>query len=112
MLKFRDLYLKSHNVDPLRYITIASLSMNIYRGIYLPLNTIAIEKPFIQPDTFSEISILWLDSFEIPDMEHALNGGEKLITGIGHVDGYSKTLNKIWEFDGCFWHGCSKCYSW
>ena len=26
------------------------------------------------------------------------------------VDGYFATTNSVYEFQGCFWHGCRKCY--
>ena len=35
MLKFRELFLKIANIDPLRYITIASVCMTIYRHYYI-----------------------------------------------------------------------------
>ena len=27
-----------------------------------------------------------------------------------HADGYDKDNNAIYEFYGCFWHGCRKCH--
>ena len=42
-----------------------------------------------------------------------LNGGEKKLT-IGDktykVDGFCEETNTVYEFDGCFWHGCPNCY--
>ena len=37
------------------------------------------------------------------------NGGEYKIKDIGKVDGFYK--DTVYEFQGCFWHGCKKCYS-
>ena len=45
------------------------------------------------------------------NIQHALNGGEVNIKDIGKVDGYCKDNNTCYEFQGCFWHGCKKCYS-
>ena len=42
MMKLRDDFIKLENVDPLRYITIASVCMTIYRSKYMPKKTIAI----------------------------------------------------------------------
>ena len=25
------------------------------------------------------------------------------------VDGFAPAINEVFEFDGCFWHGCDKC---
>ncbi|CAC5417764.1 unnamed protein product [Mytilus coruscus] len=46
-------------------------------------------------------------------IQHTRNGGEKKI-GDYRVDGYHKNDNGeeiVFEYHGCFWHGCSKCYS-
>ena len=43
-------------------------------------------------------------------IDHALNGrGEQKIGGY-HVDGFSKENNTVYEFNGCFYHGCPQCY--
>jgi G:T-mismatch repair DNA endonuclease (very short patch repair protein) len=28
-----------------------------------------------------------------------------------NVDGYDKVTNTVYEFNGCFFHGCPKCYN-
>jgi len=43
-------------------------------------------------------------------IQHAGNGGEKKIQYVGQVDGYCTTTNTIYEFNGCFWHGCETCF--
>jgi hypothetical protein len=46
------------------------------------------------------------------DIQHALNGGEKLIADSRYkADGYCPIMNEIIEFHGCLWHGCPKCFS-
>ena len=45
------------------------------------------------------------------NIRHALNGGETNLEGVGRVDGFCKETNTAYEFQGCFWHGCKKCYS-
>ena len=40
---------------------------------------------------------------------HALNGGEQHI-GNSYVDGYDPAKKTSYEFMGCLWHGCRKCY--
>jgi hypothetical protein len=39
------------------------------------------------------------------DKEHRILGSFKL------ADGYCKKINTIFEFDGCYFHGCPKCYT-
>ena len=40
---------------------------------------------------------------------YALNGGEQKIDD-NYVDGFDPAKSTIYEFEGCFWPGCSKCY--
>jgi ribosomal protein S20 len=42
-------------------------------------------------------------------IQHALNGGEKQILGY-KVDGYCEETKTVYQFHGCFWHGCPKCF--
>lgn len=62
---------------------------------------------------FSKIACQWLD--EVAEelcifIQHALNIGEKRI-GKYYVDGFCENTNTIYEFEGCTFHGCTKCYS-
>ena len=58
---------------------------------------------------YSKISIKWLNSIS-DDIQHAENKSEFKIPNIGKVDGYNHKTNTVYEFHGCFWHGCQKCY--
>lgn len=45
-------------------------------------------------------------------IQHVDNEGEFHIPGTNYkVDGYSKETNTVYEFNGCFFHGCPSCYS-
>jgi len=45
-------------------------------------------------------------------IEHAENVGEyKIKNSRYEADGYCKELNLILEFQGCYYHGCKKCFS-
>ena len=113
MLKFREDFIKLENIDPLQYITIASVCMNIYRSKYMPINNIAVVKNETRCETYSKISIGWLDWLSKKDgvnIKHALNGGEETLP-FGKVDGFCEESKTVYEFQGCFWHGCQKCFS-
>ena len=113
MLKFREDFIELENIDPLQYITIASVCMTIYRSNYMPNNEIAVVKDVTRGETYSKISIGWLDWLSKRDgvnIKHALNGGEKTFP-FGKVDGFCKESKTVYEFQGCFWHGCKKCFS-
>ncbi len=64
--------------------------------------------PHISGNGYSTRSLMWLEfikSNENIDIQHAENGGEFIILGIGKVDGYSKLYNTVFEYHGDFWHG-------
>ena len=44
-------------------------------------------------------------------VEHAGNGGERYMADIQTtVDGFDPEKNIIYQFHGCYWHGCTLCY--
>ena len=116
IMKLREDFIKLENIDPLCYITIASVCMTIYRSNYMPKDTIAIVPEYAKTDNYSKMSIMWLNYISKTknlNIQHALNGGEKKLTIDGKtykVDGFCKETNTVYEFYGCFWHGCPICY--
>ncbi|GFR08218.1 uncharacterized protein TNCT_640001 [Trichonephila clavata] len=62
---------------------------------------------------FSRDSIRWLDFVAHTEghrILHALNGtGESKIAGCS-VDGFCKETNTVYQYQGCFHHGCEMCY--
>ena len=113
-MKLREDFISLGNIDPLHYITIASVCMTIYHGNYMPGKTIAIVPEYAKTDNFSKMSIMWLNYISYgSNIKHALNGGEKELTiniKSYKVDGFCEETNTAYEFYGCFWHGCTKCY--
>lgn len=57
-----------------------------------------------------------LDALGVPErqrdhfIQHAGNGGEHEVPGVGKVDGYNAQKKIAYEFNGCYWHGCQACY--
>ncbi|XP_039294128.1 uncharacterized protein LOC120353641 [Nilaparvata lugens] len=105
-LELRKQFLEIANIDPFCYLTIASVCMAIYRSKYLRQNTIAVVN-VDQKDQYSKQSITWLETFD--GVRHALNCGEAMICG-SKVDGYCEQTKTVYQYHGCFWHGCSRCY--
>ena len=118
IMKLREDFIELENIDPLLYITIASVCMTIYRSNYMPNKTIAIVPEYAKTDNVSKMSIMWLNYVSTTKgyglkIQHALNGGEKKLTIDGKtykVDGFCEETNTVYEFYGCFWHGCPNCY--
>ena len=38
-----------------------------------------------------------------------MNGDEVEIVG-AKVDGYDESTDTVYQFHGCYWHGCPRCY--
>jgi hypothetical protein len=53
--------------------------------------------------------LLWLEASKSIQIQHARNGGEVKF-GRMTVDGYDAVNKTIYEFLGCFYHGCPHCY--
>ena len=58
IMKLREDFIQLENIDPLRYITIASTCMMIYHSNYRPKKTIAIVPEYAKTDNFSKMSIM------------------------------------------------------
>ena len=91
--------------------------MTIYRSDYIPKKIIAIVPESVKTDNFSKMSIMWLNYVSTSkaygvNIQHALNGGEKklAIKPIRSTDSVEKPIINVYEFYGCFWHGCPNCY--
>lgn len=70
--------------------------------------------PRCVPRCHSKVQIEWLDSITEYTgiyIQHAENDIEHRIKGTyKHADGYSSATNTIFEFHGCYYHGCKKCF--
>ena len=57
------------------------------------------------------ISFIWLDWVAQKEnivISHALNSGAEVLIATGHkVDGYHHETKTCYQFDGCYYHGCS-----
>jgi DNA polymerase type B, organellar and viral len=110
ILAFQKLIKDKTNLDPLtRCITLASVTMEIFRTKHLKPHTIA-----KTPDAGycnrkrSMVGSIWLDTIE------DRNPGKELLReykiGIYYADAVIKDTKQVFEFWGCHWHGCPKCY--
>ena len=107
-------------------ITIASACSYYYRKKCLQEYTIAAEPDRgwhgkSKPHSFASMEWLhWIDHQLKQErhstenvLAHAGNKGEHMIR-LGarkiHVDGYDSQTNTLYEFQGCFFHGCPSCF--
>ena len=65
-------------------------------------------------DQYSKSSIQyleWVSRREGVKIQHALNGGEVGLPGTRYkLDGYCHETNTAYEFQGCVFHECPRCF--
>ena len=65
-----------------------------------------------QAQPFGQMAVQWLTWESAKSgcaIRHQVNGREKRI-GKRRVDGWCAETRTAYQFHGCFWHGCPKCY--
>ena len=74
---------------------------------------------YVKKDQYSKASIQWLEWVMHQSaqkgkpmiIQHALSGGEVSVSGTKYkLDGYCQASNTAYEYMGCLWHGCPKCF--
>ncbi|XP_062615872.1 uncharacterized protein LOC134277560 [Saccostrea cucullata] len=113
--RFRSTLKKLVNVDPFQEsITFANAANVAYRRNFMPKDSIAII-PNLGYDPARQYSakacrwLTWMSHQNGCHIRHARNGGEVPI-GNYTVDGYQEATRTVYEFYGCYWHGCPTCY--
>ena len=121
-IKFSNLIYNITNILPFydtTCITIAGLTLKIFRSNYLQDDKIAQIPSFgYRGNTMqSLIALCWLSEVksELDEMGYTLEyklsiNGERKILG-RFVDGYCEENNTVYQFHGCFFHGCNKCFN-
>ncbi|XP_022295019.2 uncharacterized protein LOC111105138 [Crassostrea virginica] len=93
-------------------ITFASTANLAYRRGFMPDDSIAIipNLGYHPARQFSLKGLQWLSWVgRGRSIQHAGNGGEVRV-GNFTVDGYDESTRTVYEFYGCYWHGCPVCY--
>ena len=115
-LTFKRLFEAQAGFNPFDHITIASAcNMDLRMNRMIP-NSIASEPTLGWKNSMnhSKVSIEWLTwciQEQSQDIQHARNAGEYRIPGTNfHADGYCHDTQTMYEFQGCFTHGCPTCH--
>jgi hypothetical protein len=114
-LAYRRLMCMETGVDPLQYITCASVCKAVFLHMFLQRDTIARVPPAgYSKHRYSEESLEWLEHQRLKagftKLEHIANcaSGERKIAGY-KVDGFDPDSRTIFEYYGCRFHGCPHC---
>ncbi|CAL1296137.1 unnamed protein product [Larinioides sclopetarius] len=114
-MEFRAQFLNVSGVDPFTYVTIASACMAAYRSSHIQEDILAMVpvNGYVNKTCYSRDGVRWLEYISSKEgiyIRHSLNGfGEQLIEG-NPVDGFCVETNTIYQYQGCFYHGCAKCF--
>lgn len=112
---FINIFQTTTGINPFeKNVTIASVCNRVYRQNFMPKDSIASIPPYgyLKKENYSHIAIVWLEwlmATEKVKIQHARNGGEKVIESF-KLDGFDPVSNTCYEFEGCYFHGCELCY--
>ena len=111
MCFFRQELINISGLDPLsEACTVAQACTKVWRKNHIPEHRIAIIPPEGYPyqNNYSIKAVRWIQSegkTQSIEIKHALNGREQRING-HYVDGYHEESRTVFEFYGCYLHGC------
>ena len=108
--EFRRTFKEVAHFDPIRdYFTLPSMSYGGFRRSFLQANTIGITPTagYGKKRKHSKIADCWLDAME---KEIGREIKREFRLGYIYADGFDKETKTAYEFNGCRWHGCPKCF--
>ena len=109
-LAFRSKFIELNGLDPFsRCFTIAQVSLEVLRALYLEKETLANtpKGSYTNLRRRSRESLAWLD-YQERSLKTNIIREYKI--GSRFADGFSPELNTVFEYFGCYWHGCHQCY--
>ena len=110
-LSFKRLFETLAGFNPFEHVTIASACSRDLRMNRMIPNSIASEpvRGWRNSINQSRVALEWL-TWCGQEVQHVGNAGEVRIPPAGFVDGYCHDTRTVYEFQGCFTHGCPTCY--
>lgn len=115
-MQFQKTLYAATGVDPFNGpITIAGTCLEVFKSKHLTAETIGIVPAhgYRGVDNQSTKALQWLSwmahRFNIK-IETAANGRENRLPNGIRVDGYDRANRTVYEFLGCYWHRCEKCF--
>ena len=109
---FRNLFLKLVKMDPSRQaIAISSICNKVFRTMFQKPDSVGIipRGGYRLGNRQSVEALQWLAYIgRTRNISHAGNGREVRLAGVPNVkvDGYCEETNEVFQYLGCFWHGC------
>jgi hypothetical protein len=93
--------------DPFVYTTLSSYILALYKALFMPAYTIGITP---RPVGVSSLECeQWLRDIEVNTLKRPLEREYK-VPEVGQcVDGYDAETKTIYQYHGCWYHGCKRC---
>ena len=94
--------------------TIAGLCNKYWRTHILQVNQIGLLPTSSANRLQSAKAIKWLEWKSLEDdchIQHRDTPGGEVKIGPYYVDGFCSTTGKVYEFNGCWYHGCPDCFA-
>jgi hypothetical protein len=94
--------------------TIASKAMMHFRHAHLRPNEIGIIGQSgmggFKKQSFEGQLWILLQELDFPGLQHARSAEGERVICFFPVDGFHEPSNSVFQFHGCFWHGCPTCF--
>ena len=109
LMSFRTLFKDITKLDPVsRNFTLASIGLEYYRSAFLKDQTLGVTPVAGYSHRInSMIGSAWLDWIE---SHRPVTLIRERRVGPYFADGFDESSQTAYEFNGCRWHGCAKCY--
>ena len=109
VMKFRILFRETTGIDPItRNFTLASIGLETFRVKYLQDSTIGITPVKGYSSRKSSMAAdSWVDWIE-KKLDRKIMRENRL--GPYFADAFDQISNTIYEYNGCYFHGCPSCY--
>ena len=110
IMTFRKSWICEYNIDCFtRCITIPQATFEVFKTFYLKPETIAII-PRNGYDISRRQSFIAHTFLDLIEFIKKINIEREVKVGKYFVDGLIEATREIFEFNGCFFHGCPKCF--
>lgn len=106
-------------IDPLMYLTQPSAALQFFLQGHAQSTTkvrAGVSERRVRSG-WSKKSLVWLERIQREEgfeyIQHAGNSRREFYDALGtnaYVDGYAPSERVVFEFLGCYWHGCPKCH--
>jgi G:T-mismatch repair DNA endonuclease (very short patch repair protein) len=93
------------SLDPFQFVTLPSAIMSFYLSQMLPEQKIAVLDRY--PCLQSQVEHEYLCFIEF-DKDVVLRRQQTILGAT--VDGYDEDSQTVYQFHGCYWHGCPRCF--